>query len=129
MAALSRGVQRAVARPSHLNGKLLLSITKEPRTCGVFCLMNKQSVSIRVTGRVQGVWFRASAKKEAERLGLTGFVRNEADNSVFIEVEGAPANLNAFVAWCHEGPVHAKVNEVVVNSINLRGYSGFEITR
>ena len=91
--------------------------------------MEKQSVSIRVIGRVQGVWFRASAKREAERLGVKGFVRNETDESVFIEAEGTAESLEAFVAWCNDGPQHANVNEVVVNPSRLSGYKSFEITR
>jgi acylphosphatase len=55
---------------------------------------------IRVTGRVQGVWFRASAHAEASRLSLHGFVRNEEDGSVYSETEGGKETLDIYVAWC-----------------------------
>lgn len=69
---------------------------------------------IRVSGRVQGVFFRQSAKRKAEELGMVGFARNEPDGTVTIEAEGDPAALDALIAWCHEGPTYAKVERVVV---------------
>ncbi|MBL4736088.1 MAG: acylphosphatase, partial [Flavobacteriales bacterium] len=56
---------------------------------------------IRIEGKVQGVWFRASTRDEAGRLGLRGFVRNEPDGSVYAEVEGEENEINEFVKWCH----------------------------
>ena len=68
--------------------------------------------SIRVTGKVQGVFYRASARAEAERLGLKGFVRNESDGSVYAEAEGEAEALELFLAWCRRGPPHARVDAV-----------------
>jgi acylphosphatase len=78
-----------------------------------------------VTGRVQGVWFRASAEREAARLDVAGFARNERDGSVTVEVEGAPAAVDAMVAWCRIGPPRAKVIGVSVESIPSRGDRSF----
>ena len=83
--------------------------------------------AIRVDGRVQGVGFRASARREATRLGLAGFARNEADGSVAIEVEGDEAALEAFVAWCRVGPPGARVDRVEVAAGNLVGHRGFAV--
>lgn len=82
---------------------------------------------IRVTGRVQGVFYRASARAEGERLGLNGFVRNEEDGSVYAEAEGPKEALDAFVAWCRSGPPRARVDLVVVASGDPRGFRGFHV--
>ncbi|NJM26572.1 MAG: acylphosphatase [Bacteroidia bacterium] len=60
--------------------------------------------NIRVSGLVQGVFFRASTKERAVQHGLTGFVRNEADGAVYVEVEGDSDNVRSFIDWCRHGP-------------------------
>ena len=76
----------------------------------------KQEKRIRLTisGRVQGVCFRAYARDEARRLGLKGWVRNLPDGRVEALAQGDPAELRTFEAWCREGPSHARVREVQV---------------
>jgi acylphosphatase len=69
-------------------------------------------VRIIVRGRVQGVWFRGSARDEARRLGLSGWARNRADGAVEILAQGAPAAIERLVEWCHEGPPLARVKSV-----------------
>lgn len=70
---------------------------------------------IIVRGRVQGVFFRVSVKKEADTLGLTGTVKNEEDNTVLIVVEGSKENIEKFIAWCKNGgPTLAKVEGIDV---------------
>jgi len=86
-------------------------------------------LNIRVTGRVQGVFFRASTQEVADSLGLKGFVRNEKDQSVYIEVEGKQAELDLFVAWCRKGPSRAVVNNVEAVDGTVVGFSSFEISR
>lgn len=83
--------------------------------------------AIRITGRVQGVGYRASAWAEAERLGLRGFVRNEPDGSVYAEAEGEREPLDRFVAWCRRGPSHARVENVVKEERAPQGFAGFRI--
>jgi acylphosphatase len=73
-----------------------------------------------VRGRVQGVWFRASAAEEAERRGVGGFARNERDGSVLLELEGPPGAVDAVVGWCRSGPPRARVTEVVVEDVPPR---------
>src|SRR6187549_1626410 len=67
-----------------------------------------------VTGRVQGVFFRQSTQDEARRLGLTGWVRNLTDGRVELTAEGARQQVEALLAWCHRGPLQAKVEAVKV---------------
>lgn len=87
------------------------------------------SIQLIISGKVQGVWFRASAEREAKRLGLVGFVRNEPDGNVYAEVEGAPEVVDEFVAWCHRGPDHARVDSVKKTAQPIRGYTSFSIKR
>ena len=65
-------------------------------------------------GLVQGVSFRWYTRQEADRLGLVGWVRNEADGTVRLEVQGPEEDVEALVAWVHHGPSHARVTRVDV---------------
>ena len=69
---------------------------------------------LRVTGLVQGVFYRQSTASEAGRLGLTGSVRNLSDGSVEVVAEGARAAVEGLVAWCRRGPPSARVASVEV---------------
>ena len=69
-------------------------------------------VHLHIAGRVQGVFFRESARREAERRGLAGWVRNLPDGRVEAVAQGALADVEAFVGWCHTGPPAAEVREV-----------------
>ena len=86
-------------------------------------------LDIRVTGRVQGVFFRASTRDKARELGVIGTVRNELDGSVFIEAEGEPDILDDFVSWCRKGPPAAVVARVSATEGTVRGYRDFRVTR
>jgi acylphosphatase len=74
--------------------------------------MGTRRVSLRIRGKVQGVFFRESTRIEASRLGLTGWVRNRDDGSVEAVAEGEPAALEEFIRWCHRGPQAARVTDV-----------------
>ncbi len=80
----------------------------------------KQRIGFVVTGRVQGVAFRAAAQRQAERLALAGFVANRPDGTVHGEAEGDAAALATFVAWLHRGPTLAKVAHVATEALPLR---------
>ena len=67
-----------------------------------------------VSGRVQGVFFRASTQKTAQSLGLTGWVQNLPDGRVEIMAEGAEGELARLESWCHDGPLLARVSSVEV---------------
>jgi len=83
--------------------------------------------NIKVIGKVQGVRFRASTQRNAHELGITGFVRNEPDGSVYIEAEGEENSLKQLVEWCHQGPKGAKVDKAVVENDVIKNFEIFEI--
>ena len=78
-------------------------------------------------GRVQGVFYRDSTRREAMRLGAAGWVRNRADGSVEAHAEGSPEAVAALVRWAREGPRHADVDELDVDEVDPQGCEGFEI--
>lgn len=89
----------------------------------------KECAHIIVTGRVQGVFYRATAEETALGLGLTGWVRNCGDGSVEIQAEGNRAALEELIKWCHEGPPLAHVINVSVDWQPATGqFSTFETT-
>ncbi len=72
----------------------------------------KKLLKVKVFGAVQGVFFRHTAKIKADELGLSGFVRNEGDSSVYAEAEGKERALNEFLEWCRRGPPAAAVEKI-----------------
>ena len=86
-------------------------------------------VIARITGTVQGVKYRATAQREARRRGLTGWVRNESDGAVVIDVEGDVAAVEGLLAWCAEGPAGARVATVETTFADPVGYEAFTIQR
>lgn len=70
-----------------------------------------------ISGRVQGVSYRASTAHEARRLGLVGRVKNNSDGSVELEAEGPDAAIAALLAWCKVGPPAAHVTSVAVQEL------------
>ncbi len=70
-----------------------------------------------VRGRVQGVSFRWYTREEANRLGLVGWVRNQLDGTVELEVQGPEEHVEALLAWVHHGPTHARVTTVDVREL------------
>ena len=74
--------------------------------------MFDQRLAVKISGLVQGVWFRASTRDEAVRLELTGWVRNLPDGRVEAVFEGPEEKLKQMVAWCRKGPPAAQVAHV-----------------
>lgn len=74
-----------------------------------------------VSGRVQGVSYRASTRAEARRLGLVGWVKNRDDGGVELEAEGADEAVLALLQWCHHGPPAALVARVTVDELAPTG--------
>jgi acylphosphatase len=85
--------------------------------------------NITISGKVQGVYFRASSLVEAERYGITGYARNEPNGDVYIEAQGADEGLTHFLQWCSNGPDQAKVNRILVEESDLCEFSCFEIRK
>lgn len=89
--------------------------------------MKKRAI-IKIFGEVQGVFFRYHTQQMAHRLGLTGFVRNEQDGSVYIIAEGLEEKLKELIIWCHKGPKEARVTKVDVEWKESNGeYSDFQV--
>ena len=91
---------------------------------------DRARVHLLIEGRVQGVFFRASAQAEASRLGLTGWIRNRPDGAVEVVAEGERKKIDDLIAWCRHGPRGAEVEDV---QVEWKGFSGefetFRITR
>ena len=85
-------------------------------------------VRARVTGRVQGVFYRASTCDRAAELGVVGWVRNRADGSVELEAEGPREQVEQLIAWCRTGPPGARVAGVDVEQLSeTRGEREFRV--
>lgn len=88
-----------------------------------------KALKISVNGKVQGVFFRASAKEAADHLNIKGFAQNQPDGSVYIEAEGDEEKVKQFVDWCRKGPPRADVSNMDVQEGELRNFERFEIRR
>lgn len=82
-------------------------------------------IKLIVTGRVQGVFFRAETKKAADRLGINGYVKNLSDGSVEAMIQGYPPIIAQMIEWCNKGPAASKVDQVITEEIeHSTGQSG-----
>lgn len=86
-------------------------------------------LNIHVYGKVQGVFYRATAVETANIIGIKGFARNENDGSVYIEAEADEALLQQFIAWCQQGPARARVERVVTVESDMKNYTNFVIQK
>ena len=84
-------------------------------------------LDITVTGKVQGVFFRASTRDKARALGIKGWVCNRSDGSVFLEAEGSEEQLEDLISWLQEGPERARVQEVLCRDGQVKNYAGFSV--
>ncbi len=93
-------------------------------------LMSARRVHLRITGLVQGVSYRASTRDVAQRLGVTGWVRNLPNGDVEAVAEASNEVLTRFIAWCHEGPDEARVTGVhVSDAVPGEAFARFEVRR
>ena len=76
--------------------------------------MTKVRAEVRVTGRVQGIWFRQSTKNTAEQYGVSGWCRNNPEGSVEAIFEGEESAVKSVVEWCKEGPKLARVDDLQI---------------
>jgi acylphosphatase len=86
-------------------------------------------VVVRVAGRVQGVFFRATCARRARQLGVAGWVRNAPDGSVEAAFEGPAEAVETMLAWCRQGPRGARVDDVLVTDQSPAGDNGFRVVR
>jgi len=87
------------------------------------------ALKIKIFGKVQGVFYRASAQTKANELKIVGMVYNEADGSVYIEAVGNRKQLDEFVLWCGKGPEGAMVTNIILEEHEIQKYNGFNIIR
>jgi acylphosphatase len=88
-----------------------------------------QTISILVSGKVQGVYYRQSAKDKAQQLGIVGSVKNMPDGNVFIIATGEHKQLQQLVDWCRQGPPRAVVTAVQTSETDTQSFKDFNITR
>ena len=87
----------------------------------------QKSISLLITGKVQGVGYRYSVKLKAESMAIRGYVRNQPDGSVFVTVQGENTAVENFVKWCYKGPSAAFVSGVEKISGSIEDFSEFKI--
>ena len=87
------------------------------------------TLNLLIQGRVQGVFYRATAKEKAEKLSLTGWIRNSTGGNVEAVVTGTEEQLQAFISWCKHGPKRAEVSDVIVTLIKDTTFKDFKIVR
>ncbi|QEC68764.1 acylphosphatase [Panacibacter ginsenosidivorans] len=87
------------------------------------------TVNLIVKGKVQGVFFRAEAKENADKLGVKGWIKNQPDGNVEIMAKGSQEAIDAFIAWCRKGSKRAAVTDVIVTPLHLEDFGSFDIIR
>ena len=88
-----------------------------------------QTISITVKGKVQGVYYRASAQQKAREMDITGQIKNLKNSDVYIIATGTETDLKKFTDWCRHGPPHAIVTELMAEPLPLQTFSSFSIVR
>lgn len=91
--------------------------------------MNNIGIHCFVSGRVQGVWFRAETQKKAKELGLAGWARNLCDGRVEVMAFGAKEKLDVLESWLHHGPSSAQVENLSVEVIDYENHSNFAVRK
>lgn len=82
-----------------------------------------------ISGKVQGVFYRASARKAAIGFGINGWIKNTPDEKVEVVITGDIKLLDQFISWCWSGPENAKVDDVIISEIILKIFAEFRIIR
>jgi len=88
-----------------------------------------KTIRVIIKGKVQGVFFRATAKDMADNLGVKGFVKNSPDGNVEITASATGEKLNQFIAWCKKGPPRAVVTDIKVEELHFEDFTSFRIIR
>lgn len=88
-----------------------------------------KTVSIYISGKVQGVWYRKYTAEKAAELGINGFVKNLPDDRVYILATGTEEQLKELVQWCYSGSPKSKVEKVEVKDESLQIFNSFRIER
>ena len=89
--------------------------------------IDEKTYELIIIGRVQGVGYRAWAKKNAKNLDILGWVKNQKDKSVFMEISGNIKNIKLFLSKCYKGPVFSRVDEIISTERSFKKFTDFEI--
>jgi len=87
------------------------------------------TVHLIIKGKVQGVFYRATAQDVAEELNVTGWIKNTPEGNVEIIASGSEEQLQKFIVWCRQGPPKAVVTNVSVNQVAEEKFDEFKIAR
>jgi acylphosphatase len=87
------------------------------------------TTQLLIKGKVQGVFYRATAKKVAEELGVKGWIKNTKDNNVEAIITGTEEQVQQFIKWCKKGPARAEVSDVTATRVDDKNFNEFEIAR
>ena len=88
-----------------------------------------KTIRLIIKGKVQGVFYRATAKDIADELGVKGSIKNLPDRNVEITASASEDILQKFIEWCKQGPPKARVEEVIIEELNLQQFNEFRIIR
>ena len=88
-----------------------------------------KTVHLLITGKVQAVFFRESARKLAEKLNIKGWIKNRPDEKVEAMISGDESDINDFINWCHTGPKRAEVADVIVSQQSESKFEKFKVIR
>lgn len=91
--------------------------------------MGRKTLHLVIEGKVQGVFYRASAKEKADEMKITGWVKNTKEGNVEIVCQAGEATLQQFINWCKQGPPRAIVKHVKVSEITAAQFDDFRIAR
>lgn len=89
--------------------------------------MNKKTIRCVISGKVQGVWYRASTKDKANELNITGYAKNLSDGGVEVVASGESEKLDTLYHWLHKGPMLAKVTEVTREELAYQEFDRFAV--
>ena len=88
-----------------------------------------KTVRLTIKGKVQGVFYRATAKDVADLIGVKGWVKNLPNDNVEIAATATEEILQKFINWCKQGPPKARVDDVIVEELEFQEFNGFRIIR
>lgn len=86
-----------------------------------------QHLKVTISGKVQGVRYRASTKEAAQKIGVNGFVKNQPNGTVYAEFEGSEDQLTAILEWCKKGPPLARVTTIEKKEGAVEGFEEFTV--
>lgn len=87
------------------------------------------TLHLLIKGKVQGVFYRATAKKTADELGVKGWIKNTKDNNVEAIINGTEEQVQQFIEWCKKGSARAEVSDVIATSADAKSFDDFRIAR